>query len=175
MWLFLLYYFPKGDKGSFDSSLIPPWHPPIPLKRLLKRRRAFLTPYDKLRIEAQILNDNCRVGACSNRLISRITDSRGRLSLQCILKIHLPDKLQFSNIQRDRKNGLECAKRTSSLLEVVSKTLYKGTARIALTINTKGGFKILISLHSSLKYSVILPYYLCFCLDWNKINYFKTP
>ena len=40
------------------------WLPPIPLKRLLKRRRAFLTPYDKLRIEAQILNDNCRGDGC---------------------------------------------------------------------------------------------------------------
>ena len=53
--------FPSGDKGSFDSSLI---NPPIPLKQLLKRRRAFLTPYDKLRIEAQVLNDNCRGDGC---------------------------------------------------------------------------------------------------------------
>ena len=40
-----------------------------------------------------------------------------------------------------------------------------GFPREALTINTKGGFKILILPNSSLKYSVILPYYLRFCLD----------
>ena len=84
-----------SQRGTREVSILPLsplGNPPIPLKRLLKRRSAFLTPYDKLRIEEQILNDNCRVGACSNRLISRITDSRGHRSLQCILKIRIPDK-----------------------------------------------------------------------------------
>ena len=61
---------------------------------------------DKLKFEAQISNDDCRVGACSNRLISRITDSRGRLSPQYILKIYLPDKLKFKII-KNKRVGME--------------------------------------------------------------------
>ena len=82
-----------------------------------------------------------------------------RTFLQNHFQKHTPKHPQFQALRRlsSRFNGIGG---------------FKGGA---LTSNTKGGFKILILPHSSLKYSVILPYYLRFCLVWDKINYFKTP
>ena len=64
-----------SQRGTREVSILPLsplGNPPIPLKRLLKRRRAFF--HTQLKSEAQNSNDNCRVGACSNRLKSRITE-----------------------------------------------------------------------------------------------------